>query len=77
MKMMEHDHKCKNLFDITVINDYDTKDIDNSLLMMIGTTQSAVCSSPPVFLARVILGTGIHILVDTGTTHNIIDINVA
>lgn len=35
-------HKCKNLFDITTINDYDTDDVDNSLLMMISQTQLAV-----------------------------------
>jgi hypothetical protein len=74
--MMKRDHKCKNLFDITVVNDYDTKDIDNSLLMMIGTTQSAVRGSHPMFLAGAILGTGVHILVGTGATHNVLDINV-
>ena len=70
-------HKCTHLFVSTAVNDYDTKDIDNSLLMMIGTTQWAVRSSPPMFLVGAILGTDVHILVDTGATHNIIDINVA
>ena len=32
-------HKYKHLFDITAVNDYDNDtDVDNSLLMMIGTT---------------------------------------
>ena len=75
--MMKCNHKCKNLFDIMTVNDFDTKNIDNSLLMMIGTTQSALCGSPPMFLAGAIVGTGVHILVDTGATHNVIDINVA
>jgi hypothetical protein len=39
-------HKCKHLFDIMVVNDYDNNDndadIENSLLMMIGTDQSPV-----------------------------------
>jgi hypothetical protein len=74
--MMKHDHKCKNLFDITAVNDYDTKDIDNSLLMMIDTTQSTVRGSPPMFLAGAILGTSVNILVDMGATHNVLDINV-
>jgi hypothetical protein len=75
-EMMKHDHKCKNLFDITAVNDYDTKDIDNSLLMMIDTTQSTVRGSPPMFLAGAILGTSVNILVDMGATHNVLDINV-
>jgi hypothetical protein len=70
-------HKCKHLFDITTINDYDTNEADDSLMMMIGTTHSAVRDSPPMYLTEVILGTGVQILVDTDTTHNIIDINVA
>lgn len=37
-KPFTHGHKCKLLFDITSINDYDADDIDNNLLMMIGTT---------------------------------------
>jgi len=39
-------HKCKHLFDITAINDYnnidDDADVDNNLLMMIGTGQFPV-----------------------------------
>ena len=31
-------HKCKHLFNIMATNDYDANDVDNSLLMMIGTT---------------------------------------
>ena len=45
-KPFTRDHKCKHLFDITAINDYDNNDADadvnNSLLMMIGTGQSLV-----------------------------------
>jgi hypothetical protein len=69
--------QCKNLFEIIGINDYDTKDSTNSLLMMISTTHTAVHGSPPMYLAGSILVTGVHILVDTGATHNVIDINVA
>lgn len=29
-------HKCKHLFDITLVNDYDFDDTDASLVMMIG-----------------------------------------
>jgi hypothetical protein len=74
-------HKYTHLFDITVVNDYDNNDddtnVDNNLLMMIGTGQSPVQGHPPMYLAGVVSGTGVHILVDTGATHNIIDINVA
>jgi hypothetical protein len=45
--------------------------------MMIGTKQSSVCDCPPRYLTGVVSGTNIHILVDIGTMHNIIDINVA
>jgi hypothetical protein len=70
-------HKCKLLFDITVINSYDTDDSDNSFMMMIGTANAAVRGCTPMYLTGVIAGTGVFILVDTGATHNIIDINVA
>jgi len=79
-KPFAHGHKCKHLFDIMAVNDYDNNDddanIDNSLLMMIGTDQSLVLGHPPMYLTRVVTETGIHILVDMGSTHNIIDINV-
>jgi hypothetical protein len=70
-------HKCKLLFDITAINSYDTDDSDNSFMMMIGTPNAAVHGCTPMYLTGVIVGTGVFILVDTGATHNIIDINVA
>ena len=70
-------HKCKHLFNIRATNDYNVDDVDNSLLMMLGTTPPAVHGCHPMYLAGAILGTGVHILVDTGATHNIIDINVA
>ena len=76
-----HGHKCKHLFDITTMNDNnnnnDEADVDNSLLMMIGTDQSLVLGRPPMYLTGVVSETGVHILIDTGATHNIIDINVA
>ena len=56
-------------------NDYDANDVDNSLLMMIGTTQSTIRGCHPMYLVGAILGTGAHMLVDTDTTHNIIDNN--
>ena len=43
-------HKCKHLFNITAINDYDMDDIDNSLIMMIGTNQSPMRGYPPMYL---------------------------
>jgi hypothetical protein len=70
-------HKCKHLFDITAVNDYDSDDVDNSLLMMIGTEQSPVRGYPPMYLTGVVSRTGVHILEDTGATHNVININVA
>jgi hypothetical protein len=69
--------KCKHLFDIIAINDYDTEDINNGLMMMIGTTRSAVRGCPTMYLIGVVSGTSINILVDMGATHNIIDINFA
>lgn len=37
-----HGHKCKNLFDFMLINDYDFKDTDASLMMMICAQNSRV-----------------------------------
>jgi hypothetical protein len=36
-KPFTHGHKCKHLFDIMLINDYDNDDTDAGLMMMIGT----------------------------------------
>ena len=66
--------KCTHLFDITAINDYDANNIDDSLLMMIGTTQSAVRDCRPMYLAGAVLGTGTHILINMAAMHNDIDI---
>jgi hypothetical protein len=70
-------HKCKLLFDITAINDYDLEEADNSLMMMIGRTQSGVQGASPMYLEGVINDAGVLVLVDSGSTHNIININVA
>jgi hypothetical protein len=72
-----HGHKCKLLFDITAINDYDLEEADNSLKMMIGRTQSGVQGTSPMYLEGVINGVGVLVLVDSGLTHNVIEINVA
>ena len=32
---------------------------------------------PPLYLTGVVSGTGVHILLDTGATHNVIEINIA
>jgi hypothetical protein len=71
------DHKCKHLFDIMNVNDYDNDNVDNSLLMMIGTEQSLVHGCPPMCLIGVVSETDVHILEYTGATHNVININVA
>jgi hypothetical protein len=65
------------LFDITAINDYDLEEADSSLKMMIGMTQSEVQGTSPMYLEGVINGVGVLVLVDSGLTHNVIDINVA
>ena len=67
--------KCKHLFNITTINDYDADDVDNSILMMLGTTQFVLHSCLPMYLVAAVRGTGTHMLVDTGAKHNVIDIN--
>jgi hypothetical protein len=69
-------HKYKHLFDITAVNNNDDDDT-NVNNMMIGTDQSPVQGLPPMYLTGVVSGTGVHILVDTGSTHNIINIDVA
>jgi len=65
-------HNCKHLCDITLVND-----VDLDLMMMIGTHSSGVHGWRTMFLAGVVLGQGVHILVDTGATHNILDVNFA
>jgi hypothetical protein len=66
-------HKYKHLFDITAVNNND--DDTNVYNMMIGTDQSPVQGRPPMYLTGVVSGTGVHILVNTGSTHNIINID--
>jgi hypothetical protein len=51
-------------------NDNDDTNVNN---MMIGTDQSPVQGRPPMYLTGVVSGTGVHILVNTGSTHNIIN----
>jgi hypothetical protein len=72
-------HKCKHLFHIMAVNDYNSNDndtdIDNNLLMMIGTNHSLVQGRPPMHLTGVVSGMGVHILIYMGAMHNIIDIN--
>jgi hypothetical protein len=41
-------HKCKLLFNITAINDYELEEADSSLMMMIGTTHSGVEGASPM-----------------------------
>jgi hypothetical protein len=54
-----HGHKCKLLFNITVVNDYDLEEADISLMMMIGRTQSGVQGASPMYIEGVINGTGV------------------
>jgi hypothetical protein len=72
-----HDHKCKMLFEITVVNDYAVEEVDASLMMMIGRLQSRVQGASPMYLEGVMNGAGVLVLVDTCSTHNVVDINVA
>ena len=45
--------------------------------MMLGMTQSTAHSCCPMYLVGAVLGTGAHILVHMGATHNVIDMNFA
>jgi hypothetical protein len=49
-KPFSHGHKCKMLFDITAVNDYDMEEADASLMMMIGRLQSRVQGASPCIL---------------------------
>lgn len=71
-------HKCKHLFDITAVNNYTSdNDNDNSLMMLVVTQGPGVRGGRTMCLAGAVLGTGAFILIDTGATHNVIDINFA
>lgn len=61
---------AKHLCDITLVND-----VDLDLMMMIGTQSSGVRGWCTKLLAGVVLGQGMHILVNTSATHNILNIN--
>lgn len=50
---------------------------DLGLMIMIGAHDFYVHGWCTMFLAGTILGQDVHILIDTGTTHNILDINFA
>jgi hypothetical protein len=69
-------HKCKMLFEIIAIN-YDVEEANASLMMMIGRLQFGVQGASPMYLEGVMNGVGVLVLVDSGSTHNVIDINVA
>jgi hypothetical protein len=49
-KSFSHGHKCKMLFEITTVNDYDMEEADASLMMMIGRLQSRVQGASPCIL---------------------------
>jgi hypothetical protein len=72
-----HGHKCKMLFEITTINDYEVEEADASLMMMIDKLQLGVQRASPMYLEGMMNGADILVLVDSGSTHNVIDINVA
>jgi hypothetical protein len=65
------------LFEEAIINDYDPEKADGSLMMMIDKIQSRVQGTSPMYLEGVINSIGILVLVDLGSTHNVIDINIA
>jgi len=44
--------------------------------MIIGKRNSGVQGAFPLYLEGVIIGNGIHVLIDSGSTHNVIDINI-
>jgi hypothetical protein len=72
-----HGHKCKHLFDIMLVNDYNFDDTDASLMMMIGAQNLGVLGWCTMFLVGAILGQGVRILIDIGATYNVVDINFA
>jgi hypothetical protein len=58
-------HKCKQLFKITVMNDYsldDLGDVAPNLMMLINSSKSTIPGSRTMLLIR--------ILIDIGATHN-------
>jgi hypothetical protein len=64
------------LFEITVINDYDVEEADANR-MMIGRLQYGVQGASRMYIEGVMNAAGVLLLVDSGSTHNVIDINVA
>lgn len=70
-------HKYKHLFDITLVNDYNFDDTDASLMMMIGAQNLGVLGWCTMFSVGAILGQGVRILIDTGATYNVVNINFA
>lgn len=70
-------HKCKHIFDITLVNDYDMEEADPGLMMMISAQNSGVRGWRTMFLAGDVLGQGVRILINISATHNVIIINFA
>jgi hypothetical protein len=72
-----HGHKCKHLFDIMLVNDYDNDDTNFDLMMMIGTQNLGARGWRTIFMAGAVLAEAMRILDDTSATHNVIGINFA
>jgi hypothetical protein len=70
-------HKYKMLFEITAVNDHETEEGDASLMMMIGRLQSGVQGASLMYLEGIMNGTDVLVLVDSDSTHNVIDISIA
>jgi hypothetical protein len=70
-----HYYNRENILKFLLIIDADA--IDHNLLMMIVTSQSAIRGRHTMCQAGAILGTSDHMLVNTGATHNFININFA
>jgi hypothetical protein len=63
------------LFEITAVNDYDQDEADASLMMMIGHLQSGVPGASLMYLEGMMNGADILVLVDLGSTHNVIGLH--
>lgn len=71
-KMFRRGHKCKHLFDIAVVNIYDLE--EPNLMMITSGHAPSIEGSRTKHLAGTVSCHGVRILLNIGTTHNVLDI---
>lgn len=69
-------HKCKQLFEITIVNDFDDDD-EPSLMVITAGPNGGLQGWCTMRLVGAVFGEGARVVIDTGATHNVVDFSFA